>query len=170
MRTKAQPGEATKVKEFKLSKRMEEIWRNIDQKLSDITDPHTETNLKEWKKGIKTVRNSLKVVLKLKQRQIDRIRITERIETRMLKFKDRKKDVIRSVMGKSRANIKVSHMIKQDVQEIITNLQEISKEVARYFQENWRERYFGKKKVRTSTQWLNKYLPIKPKGRNIYGS
>src|SRR4051794_19909999 len=75
-------------------------WEAIDQELINIPDPTIQTNAEEWRNLAKKLRNSTRNTIKLEQRHIDRKEIQERIERRIIKFRDKKREVIKNIMRK----------------------------------------------------------------------
>jgi exonuclease III len=72
----------------RIERSLEEIWRGMDQDLLPIANPVQHISLATWRETAKYLRNATRNSLKLEQKQINRSKITERIEARILKFKN----------------------------------------------------------------------------------
>jgi exonuclease III len=148
--------------------KLKKTWEGIDQTLVRIPDPSRQDNLETWKRWAKSLRSSIRNTIRIEQRHIDRTKIQERIEQRILKFRDKKKEVIKNITGRGVAPIKMRNIIREEDQEISTDSKEILKGAARYFQENRRERIFGRGNTRIPTRWLNRYIQTPNVNQHTY--
>src|SRR4051812_29497245 len=90
----------------------------MDQDFLPISNPVQHISLDTQRETEKYLRNATRNSLKLEQNQINRSKIMERIEARILKFKNQKEEVIRNIIRDPQPRIECSYVIRGQDQKI----------------------------------------------------